>query len=206
MNLKSPNNFYWGSATSGPQTEGDQDRGQTIWDFDFHKSPNNFFNKLNVQGNLYERFEEYTQLAKESNFNSLRTSMQWSRLLPDGKNVSMKAIKFYRSYFQSLKNKNIDVFISIFHFDMPMWAMNLGGWTSREVVEKFLFFAKKAFELFGDLVDKWFTFNEAIVPIEYQYLYKKHYPYEVDVKKCCNHYEIFKLLIIKLLIYLKLLN
>ena len=183
MSLKFPKDFYWGSATSGPQTEGDKDRGQTIWDFDFSKSPNNFFQQNNVKGNVYERFEEYSQLAQEANFNSLRTSIQWSRLLPDGKTISNKAVTFYRNYFKSLKNKNIDVFVSLFHFDMPMWAMNIGGWTSREVVDKFVFFAKKSFELFGDIVDKWFTFNEAMVPIECQYLYKYHYPYEVNVKK-----------------------
>ncbi len=183
MQLKFPKDFYWGSATSGPQTEGDKDRGKTIWDFDYEKSAKNFFQQKNVKGDLYNKYEEYAQLAEEANFNSLRTSIQWSRLMPDGKNISDKAVTFYRNYFTSLKNKNIKVFAALFHFDMPMWAMELGGWTSRVVVEKFALFSKKAFELFGDLVDKWFTFNEAIVPIECQYLYKYHYPYEVDTKK-----------------------
>ncbi len=183
MKYSFPKNFYWGSATSGPQTEGDKDRSETIWDYDYLTKPSNFFDERNVMGNLYQNYEEYTQLAKDAGFNSLRTSIQWSRLMPDGKTVSQKAVEFYKNYFKSLKEKNISVFVALFHFDMPMWAMKLGGWTSREVVEKFALFAKTAFEQFGNLVDKWFTFNEAIVPIECQYLYKFHYPYEVNVKK-----------------------
>ncbi len=183
MKITFPENFYWGSATSGPQTEGDKDRSETIWDFDFKNNPNNFFDKTNVQGNVYSRFPEYVNWAQKANFNSLRTSIQWSRLMPNGVNVSKEAIDFYKKYFNELRNKNIQIFVSLFHFDMPMWAMQQGGWTSRKVVDAFVKFAKVAFQEFGDLVDKWFTFNEAIVPIECQYLYKFHYPYEVDMSK-----------------------
>ncbi len=183
MKTTFPNNFYWGSATSGPQTEGSLDRSETIWDYDFKNNPNSFFEKTNVKGDAYKRYPEYVEWASKANFNSLRTSIQWSRLMPNGKNISKKAVDFYRNYFKSLKQRKIKVFVSLFHFDMPMWAMELGGWTSRKVVDAFVDFANKVFENFGDLVDKWFTFNEAIVPIECQYLYKFHHPYEVDMSK-----------------------
>jgi len=66
---------------------------------------------------------------------------------------------------------------------MPWWLMEKGGWESRESVVAFARYAKTAFELFGDLVERWTTFNEPIVHIECGYLTGYHYPDIVDFKK-----------------------
>ncbi|WP_040214361.1 glycoside hydrolase family 1 protein, partial [Clostridium polynesiense] len=58
-----------------------------------------------------------------------------------------------------------------------------GGWESREVVEAYTYYAETAFMLFGDLVKRWVTFNEPIVPVEAGYLYKQHYPCVTDMKR-----------------------
>ena len=52
-----------------------------------------------------------------------------------------------------------------------------------DFVDLFVNFAEKAFELFGDRIKYWTTFNEPIVVVEGQYLYKFHYPCLVDGKK-----------------------
>src|SRR5699024_12455323 len=51
------------------------------------------------------------------------------------------------------------------------------------VVEAFRHYAEKAFQLFGDRVKKWITFNEPIVPVEMGYLNHFHYPAVVDMKR-----------------------
>ncbi|NAP00891.1 family 1 glycosylhydrolase, partial [Halomonas sp. MG34] len=58
-----------------------------------------------------------------------------------------------------------------------------GGWESREVVGAYVSYATECFQLFGDRVNNWFTFNEPIVPVEGGYLYDFHYPNIVDAKK-----------------------
>jgi 6-phospho-beta-glucosidase len=63
---------------------------------------------------------------------------------------------------------------------MPMVMQEKGGWENREVVEAFARYAQICFELFGDRVLHWFTFNEPIVPVEGGYLYDFHYPNVVD--------------------------
>src|SRR5699024_1683705 len=78
---------------------------------------------------------------------------------------------------------DIEPFINLFHFDMPMKLQEKGGWENREVVDAYVKFAKTCFELFGDRVKKWFTHNEPIVPVEGGYLYQFHYPNIVDMKK-----------------------
>ena len=47
-------------------------------------------------------------------------------------------------------------------------------------------YAQICFELFGDRVLHWFTFNEPIVPVEGGYLYDFHYPNVVDFRRAAT--------------------
>ena len=71
----------------------------------------------------------------------------------------------------------------LYHFDMPLKLQEIGGFENREVVELYAKYASKMFELYGDKVKKWFTFNEPIVVAEGGYLYKFHYPEVVSFKR-----------------------
>ena len=58
----------------------------------------------------------------------------------------------------------------------------IGGWENYNVTEYYKEYAKTCFELFGDIVKRWFTFNEPIVHVECGYLNCYHYPCKVDPK------------------------
>lgn len=91
---------------------------------------------------------------KETGHNSFRTSIQWSRLIPDpttGK-VNQTAVDFYNQVIDDLLEHGIEPFMNLYHFDMPMVLQEKGGWESREVVDLYVDFAKTCFELFGDRV------------------------------------------------------
>ena len=163
MKIIFPKDFWWGSAMSGPQVEGgffEDGKSATIWDEYFRTNRSRFFNSTNVKNDFYNNYKEDIKLAKQAGFNSLRTSIQWTRLIPDGKNVNQKGVEFYNKVIDEMIKNDIEPFITLFHFDMPLWAQKKGGWESREVIEAFSFYAKTAFNLFGDRVKKWFTFNE----------------------------------------------
>ena len=49
MKYQFPENFWWGSAASGPQTEGvfeGDSKGQNIWDFWYQEAPEKFFQQV----------------------------------------------------------------------------------------------------------------------------------------------------------------
>lgn len=189
MNYKFPADFWWGSAASGAQTEGiatGDGKGESIWDRWYSNDPSVFFNEVGPDqaSRVYEMYKEDVKLMKEIGHNSYRTSIQWSRLIPEGRGkVNPDAVAFYNSYIDELIENDIEPFICLYHFDMPMAMQEIGGWESKEVVEAYLEFAKTCFELFGDRVKKWFTHNEPIVPVEGGYLYQFHYPLVVDMKR-----------------------
>lgn len=189
MKYEFPKDFWWGSAASGPQTEGvyeGDNKGDSIWDYWYEKEPNMFFNQVGPDeaSAFYKKYEEDIQLMKQTGHNSFRTSIQWSRLIPDGVGeVNQEAVDFYNNVIDELLANDIEPFMNLFHFDMPMKMQEKGGWENREVVDAYTNFAKTCFELFGDRVKKWFTHNEPIVPVEGGYLYQFHYPNIVDMKK-----------------------
>ena len=172
-----PKGFWWGTATSGPQSEGSADvdgKSKTIWDHWFEIQPERFHNGVGPEhtSTFYSNYKEDIKLLKETGHNSFRTSIQWARLIPNGVGeVNPKAVEFYNNVIDALLEEGIMPIMNLFHFDMPMCMQEIGGWESREVVDAYAAFAKKCFELFGDRVKHWTTFNEPIVPVEGGYLY-----------------------------------
>lgn len=130
---------------------------------------------------MYKHYKEDIQLLKQTGHNSFRTSISWARLFPEGHGeINEKAVAYYRDYFETLRKHDIEPFVNLFHFDMPTAMQDIGGWENRKVVDYYTEYAKACFELFGDVVKKWFTFNEPIVQVETGYLLQYQYPMKVD--------------------------
>lgn len=189
VKYKFPEGFWWGSAASATQMEGaakEDGKGLNIWDYWYEKEPNRFFDGVGpaVTSDFYHQYKEDIKLMKEIGHNSFRFSISWARLIPGGVGqVNQKAVEFYNNVINELLANDIEPFINLFHFDMPLELQQKGGWESREVVDAYAEYSKICFELFGDRVKRWFTFNEPVVPVEGGYLYDFHYPNVVDFNR-----------------------
>lgn len=192
MHYQFPADFWWGSASSAPQTEGASlqfGKSETIWDRWFAESPTRFHRQIGPAhtSEFYQHWREDITLLKQLRHNTFRTSIAWSRLIPDGRGaVNPEAVRFYNQVIDEMLNQGITPFINLFHFDMPMAMQQIGGWENREVVEAYAQYAQTCFRLFGDRVKHWFTFNEPIVPVEGGYLYDFHYPCVVDFRRAAT--------------------
>lgn len=189
IKYKFPKEFWWGSATSGPQSEGDFNKPhKSVFDYWYEVEPEAFFDKVgpSVTSNFYNSYKEDLAMLKEIGLNSFRTSIQWTRLIKDLETgePDEDAIRFYNDVIdETIKNGMIPV-MNLHHFDLPIELYNkYGGWESKHVVDLFVKFAETAFKLFSDRVKHWTTFNEPIVVVEGEYLYQFHYPKLVDGKK-----------------------
>ena len=189
IKYKFPDNFWWGSATSGPQCEGRfNKKHDSVFDYWFDIEPQAFFDGVgpNVTSNFYNDYKNDIKMIKEIGLNSFRTSIQWTRLMKDFETgeVDEDGVRFYNDVIDELIKNNITPVINLHHFDLPVELYDkYGGWESKKVVDLYVKFAKKAFELFGDRVKHWTTFNEPMVVVEGQYLYQFHYPKIVNGKK-----------------------
>lgn len=89
--------------------------------------------------------------------------MQWTRLLDQDGKLNPEGAAWYHKLIDCANENGIDIFMNMYHFDMPEYLVKRGGWKNREVVEAYANFVKIAMEEFGDKVKYWFTFNEPIV-------------------------------------------
>ena len=184
-----PDKFWWGSATTGPQSEGNFNKAhKSVFDYWYEIEPDAFFDKVgpNIASNFYNSYKKDLAMLKEIGLNSFRTSIQWTRLVKDLETgeADEDGVKFYNNVIdETIKNGMIPV-MNLHHFDIPIELYEkYGGWESKHVVDLFVKFAETAFKLFSDRVKYWTTFNEPIVVVEGEYLYKFHYPKLVDGKK-----------------------
>lgn len=192
VKFKFPECFWWGSATSATQIEGaanEGGKGENIWDAWYAKEKNRFFDEVgpDTTSDFYHTYKEDIACMRDIGHNTFRLSISWSRLIPGGVGeINQEAVTFYNNVINELLAKDIEPFINLFHFDMPLELQNEGGWENRKIVDAYTVYAQNCFELFGDRVKKWFTFNEPIVPVEGGYLYDFHYPNVVDAKRAAQ--------------------
>lgn len=98
--------------------------------------------------------------------------------------VNQDAVDFYNNVIDAMIAEGMTPTMNLHHFDLPVELFDkYGGWESKKVVELYVGFAEKCFELFGDRVKFWTTHNEPMVVVEGEYLFQFHYPNIVDGKK-----------------------
>lgn len=181
-----PTDFAWGAATSGPQSEGNFHKpNQNIFDYWFEKKPDDFYNGVGPDeaSNFYNDYQKDIPLMAKAGIKALRTSIQWTRLIKnlDTGEVDPAGVEFYDNVINCLIENGIEPYINLFHFDLPVQLyQEFGGWESKHVTDLFADHAEKCFDLFGDRIKNWFTFNETKVILDGEYLYQFHYPLKVD--------------------------
>lgn len=186
--MKFSQDFKFGASVWAQGTEGawnKDNKSMTVFEKSAEMNPSRMRNRVGPWDTLdfYTDYEKYIDMAAEMKLESYRTSITWSRLIPDGKNVNQKAVDFYRKYFEYVQSKGIELSVVLYWFDMPVHLEDRGGFSNREILEEFVYYCTKSYELFHDVLDRIYIFNEPIVDLNFKYQLDMSYPYEVDFFK-----------------------
>jgi 6-phospho-beta-glucosidase len=185
-----PENFLWGGAIAANQAEGAWDvdgkgistADTAIYKRDVSKSDYKKHNAiteeqlekaLNDKSNkdypkrrgidFYHRYPEDIKLFSEMGLKTLRLSIAWTRIFPNGDELEPNeaGLKFYDHVFDELLKYNIEPLVTLSHYEMPMYLVNqYGGWTNRKVVDFFVRFCQTVFERYKNKIKYWISFNE----------------------------------------------
>lgn len=163
--LKFPDGFLWGSATSAHQVEGNNIYND--W-WKWESLPGHI--KSGEACDQYNRYEQDFDLAKSLNHNSHRLSIEWSRIEPEEGQFNQSEIEHYKKELGYLKSLNFTVMLTLWHFTLPLWIAEKGGWENSKTVEYFTRFVSKIIPEIAEYVDFWITLNEPGVYIYETYI------------------------------------
>src|SRR5699024_5659115 len=119
-------------------------KGKNKWDYWYETESNRFFDNVGPEttSDFYHRYKEDIQRMKAIGHNTFRFSISWARLISGGRGeVNPEAVAFYNNVIDELLANDIEPFVNLFHFDMPLELQDEGGWESREVVEAYARYA-----------------------------------------------------------------
>src|SRR5690606_41052101 len=94
------------------------------------------------------------------NLNAFRFGIEWSRIEPEQGTWSEKEINYYREYIRELKRRDIEPFLNLWHWTLPTWFTNNGGFANRANLEHWDRFVQKIADEFGKEINFVITLNE----------------------------------------------
>jgi beta-glucosidase len=175
-------NFFWGASTSSYQIEGGNKNQWSIWELanaselaknaskqygglpiwdeikDQASNPENYVCNRGVDH--YNRYKEDFDLLTKLNLNAFRFGIEWSRIEPEEGVWDIKAITHYKEYIKELRKRGVEPFATLWHWTMPVWFTNKGGFAKSSNIKYFEEYIEKvAEEILGD-VDYVITLNE----------------------------------------------
>ena len=155
--------FVWGAASASYQVEGawnEDGKSPSIWDQFAHDKKCFREQTADVACDHYHRYEEDVSLMRELGLDSYRFSVSWARIFPRDGFVNEEGISFYNRLIDRLIDNNIEPMLTLYHWDMPLWVYEKGGFLKRETAEKFAEYVTVIAERFGDRVKNFITINE----------------------------------------------
>lgn len=154
--------FIYGVATASFQIEGGaSSRLPCIWDT-FCDTPNKVADGSNglVACDHFNRWQQDIELIDSLGVDAYRLSISWPRVIKESGELNQAGVKYYLNILDELKARNIKAFVTLYHWDLPQYLENNGGWLNRETAYKFQDYADKISTAFGDRVYAYATLNE----------------------------------------------
>ncbi|HEX8182419.1 MAG TPA: glycoside hydrolase family 1 protein [Candidatus Saccharimonadales bacterium] len=186
-----PENFMWGASTASHQVEGGNHNQWSVWEKQNAKrlasdavhdlrllpnydalrvqlqDPNNYLSGAGVEH--YSRYEADFDLLGQLNMNAFRFSIEWSRLEPTEGLWNEAEVEHYRRYITALKSRNIEPVLTLWHWTLPVWFADKGGFERSDNIHYFERYVRKVAEEFGAELRYVVTLNEPNVYTSFGY-------------------------------------
>lgn len=163
-----PKDFMWGGSTASHQVEGNTYNQWTVWELqharelaktaetrlnwtpewekfkDEANRPENYLSGNGIEH--YGRYKHDFDILQKLNLNSFRFGIEWSRLEPEEGAWNIEAIVHYREYIEELLSRNIEPVLNLWHWTLPVWFTEKGGFEKRANLRYFDRFVQKVCE------------------------------------------------------------
>lgn len=164
-----PAGFLLGAATAPHQIEGGLNDDWTAWENDpAHIADHS---QATVADDSWNKWPDDIAALKKLGANTYRFGIDWSRLEPTEGAWDTAAEDRYEQLLQALQAAHIKPMVTLFHFTLPRWVSDKGGWHGWSgAPAAFAAFSAHAATRFGKYVDLWCTINEPNVYVTKGYI------------------------------------
>jgi len=179
MSKKFPEGFLWGAATASHQIEGGlinnwvkwEEKNATRLSRDGQRpsnealkevacDPENYKSNSSYSCDSYKYWERDIEAIKKLNLKAYRLSVEWSRIQPERGVFDSKEIEYYRKYLKALRDNNIKIVLTCWHWTIPVWLDEEGGLLSKNIYKYFNEYVSFLAKELGKYVDYWIVINE----------------------------------------------
>ncbi len=118
---------------------------------------------LSTPGPGIDRFHRWQEDIREIarlGVRHYRTSVSMARTLTREGQVNPRAIEWYKRYLGALKERDITIYATLYHWELPQYASKSGGWTNRATASLLERHAEVVAEHLGEYIDQYFILNE----------------------------------------------
>lgn len=193
-----PKHFFWGGSTAAHQVEGGNHNQWTVWELahakefaqtahqhlshltnwheikDQAEEPDNYISGAGVEH--YKKYKEDFRIAKSLNLNAFRFTIEWSRLEPEQGKWDAAEFDHYKKYIAELRAQKLEPFLTLWHWTVPQWFYEKGGFEKKENLKFFYKYVQKVCEELLEDVEYVITLNEPNVDTSFGYLLGLHPP------------------------------
>lgn len=180
--------FLWGGAVTANQCEGAWQEGGKGWcvsdineyrdDIPLEKKYNEEMTTEDVLRamkdpvgiypkrwgiDFYHTYPEDLKLLKGLGINSFRTSINWSRIFPNGDETepNEEGLRFYDGLIDEILANGMEPLLTVSHYELPLnLTLKYTGWYSRELVGFFERYCRVLFDRYGAKVKYWILVNQ----------------------------------------------
>ncbi len=192
MSKSFPSGFLWGAATASHQVEGNNYNDWSEWEKEhaerlaqaseisfwwnphwkkFQAEATNPANYLSGTAcDHWNRYEEDFAILQELHLNAYRFSLEWSRIEPEEGKFDAEALEHYRNIILALRKRNIEPFVTLWHWTLPLWLAKRGGILAPDFPDLFTRYSEVVVKALGNEVRFWVTLNEPDVVSGHAYL------------------------------------
>lgn len=148
--------FLWGTAASGFQSEGHAP--DSNWTRYIQRNP-----QYDRYGNSIDFFSNYqadVRRAAALGVKVFRIGIEWARIEPSQGVVDPAGLAFYDAVIQEIVSAGMRPMLTIDHWVYPGWMLDKGGWNSPEMLGYWVRNAKRVIDRYAAHDPLWITINE----------------------------------------------
>ena len=158
-----PKDFIWGTAVASHQADGHNEHSD--W-WAWEKKGKIYDGTVSgAAADMLHRYPEDFALMQELGYNGFRFSTEWARVEPRQGEYSEEGLDHCENVVRELKKRGMKVCLTLYHWVLPKWVADRGGWAVDESVDWFRGYVRRVIPRVFDHVDLWCTLNEPTAPL-----------------------------------------